>query len=163
RHHVVPRLYRRHLPAEVKDHSHHDVLLLCLACHERYESSADQLKAELGQESGVPPHGLPGERDWERGRAVKLALALVRHRGQIPPARREEMLRLLGAWLGKWPVADSDIEGVARLAGAAEAGGVEHGRHVVGQTEDVQGFVRRWREHFLHSMQPRFLPEGWDV
>jgi hypothetical protein len=50
RHHAVPSVYRRHLPPEVKDHSHHDVLLLCLACHEKYEREADRLKAELGEE-----------------------------------------------------------------------------------------------------------------
>ena len=73
RHHVVPSVYRRHLPPEVKDHSHHDVLLMCLSCHEKYEDEANQLKAELGESSGVPLHGLRGERDRERSRAVKLA------------------------------------------------------------------------------------------
>jgi hypothetical protein len=164
RHHAVPSVYRRHLPAEVKDHSHHDVLLLCLGCHEKYEAAANGLKAELGKEFGVPLHGLRGERDRERDRAVKLARALARHGGQIPPGRREEMLRLIGAWVGKWPVSDADLEGVANLA-AGGAGGaeVEHGRHVVAQTKDVQAFVRRWREHFLRTMRPQFLPEHWDV
>ena len=69
RHHVVPRVYRRHLPPEVKEHSHHDVLLLCVACHERYERAADALRAELSSECGVPPHGLRGQPDRQRGRA----------------------------------------------------------------------------------------------
>src|SRR5262249_18809287 len=124
----------------------------------------DQLKARLGEESGVPLHGLRGERDRERGRAVKLALALVRHGGQIPQARKDEMLRLVGAWLGKGPVSE---EGVAAVAGRAldpEDGQLtEHGRPVVAQTNDVQAFTRRWREHFLRTMQPRFLPAHWDV
>jgi hypothetical protein len=164
RHHAVPSVYRRHLPAEVKDHSHHDVLLLCLACHEKYEAAADRLKAELGEEFGVPLHGLPGERDRERGRAVKFALALLRHGGQIPPARKEEMLAVVATWLGKATVSAADLAGVAELASDRGGGqAVEHGQHVVARTEDVQAFVRRWREHFLRTMRPKFLPEHWDV
>jgi len=42
RHHVVPSVYRRHLPKSMKEHSHHDVVLRCLACQmRRYEREAD--------------------------------------------------------------------------------------------------------------------------
>lgn len=162
RHHVVPSVYRRHLPAEVKEHAHHDVVLLCLACHERYEREADALKAELGRECGVPPHGLRGEGDRARDRAVRFARTLRYDGGRIPLARREQMLRKIGEWLGKWPLEDADVEAVA----SAESGPkveVEHGPRVVAAAADVQAFVRRWREHFLRAMRPQFLSEHWDV
>jgi hypothetical protein len=162
RHHVVPRVYRRHLPAEWKDHSHHDVLLLCLACHEKYEDEANRLKASLGEEFGVPLHGLHGERDREQSHAAKLAYALVRYGERIPSARRDEMLRVIATWLGHWPVSQADLETVARLTATRE-GGIEHGEHVIAHTNDVQEFIRRWRAHFVRTMQPRFLPDHWDV
>jgi hypothetical protein len=31
------------------------------------------------------------------------------------------------------------------------------------QVSDVEGFVRRWRQHFVDAMQPRFLPPLWRV
>jgi len=136
---------------------------LCLACHERYEAAADQLKADLGTEHGVPLHGLRGERDRQRGRAVKLAMALLRHGAQIPPARQEEMRRLIGAWAGRWPLSDADVEAIARLGAGPDGESIEHGAHVIAQTKDVQAFIRRWREHFLRTMQPQFLPQHWDV
>ena len=163
RHHVVPSVYRRHLPIEVKDHSHHDVLLLCLACHEKYEDAANELKAEFGETFGVPLHGLRGERDQERGRAVSFARALLRHGERIPPARHEEMLRTIAEWAGKEPLTDGDIQDIARLESNADGSKIEHGEHVIAHTEDVQEFIRRWREHFLRTMQPRFLPAQWDV
>jgi hypothetical protein len=163
RHHAVPSVYRRHLPEELKDHSHHDVLLLCLACHEKYEAEADLLRVELGEEHGVPPHGLRGERDRARGKAARLASALLRHGAQIPPPRRQEMLQAVAEYAGRWPGTDADLQAVARLVAAEEAGAVEHGRHVVARTKDLQAFIRRWREHFVRTMRPRFLPEGWDV
>jgi hypothetical protein len=162
RHHVIPSVYRRHLPAAVKDHSHHDVLLLCLACHEKYEAAADQLKAELGQEVGVPLHGLRGQRDPVRGRAIKSAIALVRYGKQIPEGRKHELRRAIAEWTGTWPLA-ADVETVARLGLDEDGEAIEHGRRVVEQTADVQAFVRRWRDHFLRTMQPRFLPAHWDV
>ncbi len=163
RHHVVPRVYRRHLPVEVKDHSHHDVLLLCLACHEKYEDAANKLKAEFGEMFGVPLHGLRGERDRNRGRAVSFARALMRNGERIPAARREEMLRFIAEWTGKEPISDSDIEEIARLESAPDGSKIEHGVYVISRTQDVQEFIRRWREHFLRTMRPRFLPDQWDV
>jgi exonuclease 3'-5' domain-containing protein 2 len=163
RHHIVPSVYRRHLPAEVKEHAHHDVVLLCLACHERYEREADVLKAELGRECGVPPHGLRGERDRRQGQAVALARSLRRDGERIPAGRREEMLRVIGEWAGKWPLQEADVEAVAQLDHSPEEGAIEHGQQVVARVPDVQAFVRRWREHFLRVMQPCFLSEHWDV
>jgi hypothetical protein len=163
RHHVVPSVYRRHLPAELKDHSHHDVLLLCLACHEKYEDEANRLKADLGEAFGVPLHGLRGPRDRERSRAVSFARALLRHGERIPAARREEMLRTITAWTGKSPLSEDDLQDIARLESTPEGDKIEHGQHVIASTADVQAFIRRWREHFLRTMQPRFLPAQWDV
>ena len=30
-------------------------------------------------------------------------------------------------------------------------------------TDDWQGYVRSWRDHFVHVLSPRFLHEGWDI
>jgi hypothetical protein len=164
RHHVVPSVYRRHLPADVKDHAHHDVVLLCVGCHERYERKADELRAELGRECGVPPHGLRGEQDRRRSRAVSLARALRRDGQRIPAARRQEMLRLIGERLGKELPDDVDVEAVAGVEAASEGELLaEHGRAVVAWAGDVQAFLCRWRQHFLDTMQPRFMPDHWDV
>jgi len=53
-------VYRHHLPRPLKAHLSHDVLLLCHACHERYEQHADRLKAEIAAKMGVdqPPPSL---------------------------------------------------------------------------------------------------------
>ena len=74
-----------------------------------------------------------------------------------------ELYRAVAEWAGRWPEGDEDLRAVAALVAAEEAGAVEHGRHVVARTKDLQAFIRRWREHFLRTMQPRFLPEHWNV
>jgi len=37
-------------------------------------------------------------------------------------------------------------------------------RHVLEQTDGgLVAFERLWRQHFIESMKPRFLPKGWSV
>lgn len=54
RHHVVPMLYRQHLPESLKSHNTHDVLLLCFRCQEKASSEADRFKAEIAKRYGIP-------------------------------------------------------------------------------------------------------------
>ncbi len=51
---VVPRDYRRHFPSYLKDHLSHDVLLLCVPCHQISEIHDLQLKRKLAEQHGVP-------------------------------------------------------------------------------------------------------------
>ena len=73
------------------------------------------------------------------------------------------MHRLIGEWLKRWPLTDSDIEGVAREGAGPDGELFERGQQVIAQMEAVQAFMRRWREHFLKTMQPKFLPRHWEV
>jgi len=48
RHHVIPREYRQWFPAHMKRHNSHDIVLMCLPCHNKYElTAAAQFKREL--------------------------------------------------------------------------------------------------------------------
>lgn len=57
RHHVVPYCYRKFFPLKLKSHNFHDVLSLCVSCHEKYERSADRLKEFLANEYNAPING----------------------------------------------------------------------------------------------------------
>jgi hypothetical protein len=34
---------------------------------------------------------------------------------------------------------------------------------VVAAVVDLQAFVERWRRHFVSTLEPPFLPQGWRV
>jgi len=38
-----------------------------------------------------------------------------------------------------------------------------HGEIVIAQTESIEGFIREWRDHFVTSMRPKYLPLGWNT
>jgi len=53
RHHIVPAIYRTHLPPALKTHLPHDVVALCHSCHERYEDASQLEKAAVARDFGL--------------------------------------------------------------------------------------------------------------
>lgn len=173
RHHVVPSLYRRYMGLEIKSHSYHDVLLLCLECHENYEVEADKLKLKIAAEYGVPLsaryHIDTGEEyryDTSADTAIKAAHALLKHSEKIPASRRIELTESIVAYLGHEPsqeeISQLSKRGFPKARKSHDY--MDHGEIVVrrlGSLEAFQAFTERWREHFLLTMQPRHLPANW--
>ena len=40
---------------------------------------------------------------------------------------------------------------------------ITHGEYVVRNTADLETFTKRWRWHFLETMDPQFMPDHWDL
>jgi hypothetical protein len=162
RHHVVPDSYRRHFPGGITAHNWFDVLLLCISCHEEYEQRALDLRQQIADEHGVALNGLAPPVDNEALRAVKFASALKRHWPTIPEPRREVLLDELRRYLKKDIITEQDILATSELD-SRTGRGIPAGKIIVEQTSNLDVFVRRWREHFIATMQPRFLSRHWVV
>ncbi|KAG2495263.1 hypothetical protein HYH03_006536 [Edaphochlamys debaryana] len=54
RYRVLPACYRRAAPPALKSHRSHDVVLLCIDCHERAQKAAERLKRQVAVDYGVP-------------------------------------------------------------------------------------------------------------
>lgn len=162
RHHVVPDSYRRHFPTGMTAHNWFDVLLLCIECHEAYELRALELRQRIADEHGISLNGQPPPIDKEALRVVKVACALRRHWRTIPEPRREVLLDELRRYLKKDLITEQDILTASDLD-IRLGGGLLAGKIIIEQTSDLDAFVRRWREHFIITMQPRFLSRHWAV
>ncbi|XP_062379081.1 exonuclease 3'-5' domain-containing protein 2 isoform X4 [Sardina pilchardus] len=181
---IVPHEYRRYFPAEMKDHNCHDILLLCTACHAASCTHDGQLKQRLAQEHGAPQGCEEGVRlleDAERRRVRSAARALLTARDGLPQARRTELLLLIAAYMqqdaeltAEQPANDYEVtQDMLQKAAGLETrifneGYVPHGLKVVGAyaKSGLRGLMdleRLWRQHFLSSMRPRFLPPLWSV
>jgi len=156
RHHVVPFCYRKHLPDDIKDHSFHDILLLCITCHDNYERHAHQLKIKLGQEYGVPIDGVSDKEGHDKYKARGYAYALIRHSEEIPVERQVAMLQYIVDVMGS-----DDIESISKTY--PELNGKTQGELIVARLTDLNAFLRLWRKHFVETMNPKFLPEHWSV
>lgn len=158
KHHVVPRCFRKFFPSRYKDHCSHDIVLMCVRCHNEYEREADQLKIELAEKYGIkfPP---PWERDVDLQRAAKLARTLQRYGHRIPRARSDQLRQELDELLVKYAITEEEA-----AAWYPSDDTEDHfGRLVVERVEQIGDFCRMWREHFVVTTQPEYLPAHWHV
>jgi hypothetical protein len=176
RYSVVPHHYRRHMPEYLKSRSSHDIVLMCVSCHQIASFHADTLRAQLAQECGVPRHVSGPKEDADRKRARSYATALLSARAEnIPRTRRIEMFRTLrvfheggaGEAGGEGEeVAESILREIANLKcfhetrNEEDVGGAQASQShlIVAAQSDLHVFIRRWRSHFVESMQPQYLP-----
>lgn len=172
---IVPHEYRRHFPTEMKDHNSHDILLLCTSCHAASNVHDSFLKQQLAEEFSAPQGCEEGVRifeDSDRRKVRSAARALLTAGEGLPEQRREELQALIKSFLNL-----NDEEGATEEA-LQQAANLEtkilneayvpHGLKVV-QAHAEQGLrglmvlERRWRQHFLTTMQPRHLPPLWSI
>lgn len=162
RHHVVPYGFRKFFPLELKEHMLHDVLPMCVDCHEEYELIAFELKKELSKKYNVPMIGKNYHTDKSLYSIRGAASALLKH-AQIPEFRREILKNKLRAYYNKNDITLEDIQKAAVVNPMIQTSEfVPFGKHIVDQF-DLQEFVVMWRQHFLDNMKPQYMPEFWDV
>lgn len=98
----MPHEYRRHFPAEMKDHNSHDILLLCTSCHAASNVHDGVLKQQLAEEFGAPQGCEDGVRqleDPERRRVRSAARALLNAGDCLPRQRREGLNTIVRNYL----------------------------------------------------------------
>lgn len=161
-HHILPNCYRKFFPRTSQDLGRwmYDVLLLSTDCHHRYELRAEELKEDISREYGIPSAGY-SSLTLEQIRVMKAAAALYRHGNEMPAPKKQEFANIVARYLGR---SSADHEELRRIwktihysAKHTPAG------HIIAQRiADIDAFAIRWRRHFLKTMNPQFLPEGWN-
>jgi len=171
---VVPHEYRKYFPAVMKDHQSHDVLLMCVRCHQVSNLHDSRLRQQLADECGAPLGASSCTKVWEnsdlkRIRSAGRAIQANRKRGAIPPERLTELLLVLKTHYDVEDVTDLMVDEAADID-CLEVNGdyTPHSRAVVQHHMTTEGlslikFESRWRQHFVDNMKPRFLPDLWSV
>lgn len=161
KHHVVPYCYRKHMPSNLKDNNYFDVLPLCTSCHVKYEKIAQNKKQELSTRYQAPIDGL---NNWMTYRPYKHARTLYKYWDSIPENRRKEMRNIISKELGKESISDEDLKKYATITSQESIPEYKsHGEIVVFQIESFQEFFEEWRSHFVSTMQPKHLPNNWEI
>jgi len=172
RHYVVPYAYRRLLPARFKTHHSHDVVLVCaecqLVCDQESHRRMKQLEESYRRYEPEPQYTLDPRLHGIRSKA----LALLNWKHKIPPDTitvYEQMVR------EHLQVTDSSVQLTPlQLQSAIDVDHrIENPRFVPGpklivgrlggDEEKIASFVKSWRKHFVETIQPRHLPEGWSI
>jgi hypothetical protein len=163
RHHVVPYGFRKFFPLELKEHMLHDILPLCVECHEAYEHSASTLKKELSVKYNMPLTG--------KGCYTNKSLYSIRGAGKalkyawdkIPASRREVLLNKLRSYYNKQDITLEDIEKASKVEAQTQTPEyIPFAKYVVDNC-NIQEFVVMWRKHFIETLKPQYLPDFWDI
>lgn len=161
KHHIVPHQYRKHFPEELKSHNHFDILPVCIRHHEEYEREAERLNNTLATEAGIVRMSnkrLPEDLKAERMNAV---LSTLENRwDEIPDQRRNKLLREIREYFG---VTDISRESLLSLKQdlIKIAPNIHPSYAIIAKQKDLCLFIVRWRKHFVDSMNPQYLPDGW--
>jgi cation-transporting P-type ATPase D len=122
RYRIIPSCYRMHFPEHLKSHRSHDIVLLCVDCHEIAHSAAEKYKRRLAQEFGIPLFvqkivnsgdaslitDASLSEDKLNGTGVSplllrtAAMALLRHGSNMPLKRREELMQVIASFYCLW-------------------------------------------------------------
>lgn len=163
RHHVIPHCFVRFLPEYAKKHNSHDIVPVCLRCHEKYELSTYSKRLEIAEAYNVPIHGLGQEEaaKWKRVRAI--SNSLIEHRDKMPAPRQLYLEQQLEEMLEYKPTFEQMRE-LAKIRPMLMTTTCKTmGQVVMEQVADFNAFAKLWRQHFLDTMKPQYMPGHWRV
>uniref|UniRef100_A0A7N0TFL9 HRDC domain-containing protein n=1 Tax=Kalanchoe fedtschenkoi TaxID=63787 RepID=A0A7N0TFL9_KALFE len=128
RYRIIPSCYRIHFPEHLKSHRSHDIVLLCVDCHEIAHAAAEKYKRRIAVELGIPlfiqkvVDSIPSEValgsstsrvDQEGVSPLQLrtaAMALLRHGPSMPSKRRDELIQTVMKYYGGRVITEEDLE-----------------------------------------------------
>ncbi|KAK4741810.1 hypothetical protein SAY87_025398 [Trapa incisa] len=130
RYRIIPSCYRMHFPEHLKSHRSHDIVLLCVDCHEVAHAAAEKYKRQVAEEFDIPlfirniaestnvrdaAEASEMGIDFEEAGVSPLelrtaAMALIRHGQKMPPSRREELYQIVMRFYGGREINNEDLE-----------------------------------------------------
>lgn len=165
---IVPHGFKKHFEEILKSRDSHDIILLCQKCLEKANLGSSRLKETLSKELQIPLEGIGAKFDLDKDLAkVKMAASALKLSQNLPQSRREELESILKKHLGKETITVEDIESLASTSvKSARSDFIPFEQAVVERIKKegkVVEFVRRWRENFVKTMKPKFLPKYWSI
>lgn len=186
KHHVIPSLYRQFMPEVYKSNNHHDVVIICTDHHEYYERTYSNFyRDELSELYNVPTVNELINSKTQIYKNHKLiinkATSLMKYNANMD---FDKIVKLSTEIIKNTPVlknhkenflTESELKRVIRFHRKALKSlgdeldnyiGIKHAKKIVEKCM-VDGtlyeFIVNWRRNFVENMNPKFLPEGWDM
>lgn len=190
RHHIVPYCYRTFFPEKYKSKNHHDVVLINHQHHSDYEHEATKFKDEIAkiygvktiEELNVEYTGMLRETGKDNGILLNTFHSIFRGYGRISDELVIEKLHFIAEntnipyeTLVKYNYMQlyKIFQYIKEIHGteihefkSANRKFYDHGYYVMQKLDTeakISEFVKLWRNHFIDTMQPLFMPEGWSV
>lgn len=170
KHHVVPYEFRKRFPMNFKSHSSHDIVFLCVDCHEKYNKSYSKFRKKIIKKI-MPQYPDHAESIANiRSMALSAAGTLFGYRDNIPEHRIKTLEDRIKAYTRKEEITQRMIY---RLFNISRKISKRTKRIFDKKTDELfniainkygpENISKIWRNHFIKTMNPKHLPIGWDV
>lgn len=163
RHHIIPYSFIRYMNLECKVDIIRDIFPCCEECHNDYEKKSTKKREQLAKLFGIPLNGIDPEIMRKVRKATGAAVALYKHKKDIPLSRQNELIDILKKYLEKEEITDADIDTLANHKITNMEEYVCFSEYVANNITDYNDFARDWREHFVQTMNPKYMPKAWKV
>lgn len=163
RHHIVPYCFIKHMEIEYKIDVLRDIFPLCQPCHTNYERQSQEKKDQMANKLGTSIHGVDKDRFREFWKATGAANTLLYHGEKIPEERKAVMTSLVKDFIGKDEVTNEDLKRVRKLRLEDSDSYQNFFKKIVENMGAYDDFAKDWREHFVATMKPKYMPEHWKV
>lgn len=144
KHHVVPHCFRKHFPENIKSRSSHDVVIVCVDCHQIYEKPALELKKQLASQHNIDLNHQKNDVNFNIKKAKNYVRSIISHGKNIPNERKEKINKIITLLLGKEMTYQEVLEITESIEEIKDFSEV-----VVSKCEDLKEFIKMWREHFV--------------
>ncbi|GBP66293.1 Exonuclease 3'-5' domain-containing protein 2 [Eumeta japonica] len=167
---VVPREYRKYFPEIMKEHSSHDVVLLCVECHRRSNIADQAVRIQLAVNCGakISASSVNGRyienTDLKKLRSAALALLVHSKKYALPEARRHELEAVIFQHFPEVSqITDELLNDISNSQiryenPEYESYGLKVVKHYLEKEGGLLKLEQLWREHFLKAMKPQHLP-----
>jgi len=190
RHHIVPYCYRTYFPEQYKSKNHHDVVLINHERHSEYEQEATKYKdviAEMFDVKTITESNMEYTfklREIGRDNAILLNTihSIFKTYGKVSQEIKLDKLKRIadGTGLPYETICSYNYIQLYKMylllrdehlkeQSEFKLGNrikYDHGYHVVQKLdteEKIMSFVKLWRNHFIETTNPQFMPTGWSV
>lgn len=154
----------------MKEHTSHDVLLLCVHCHQISNMADLNLRLELSKLCDAPLSSQDGgAREFylpNKANLRKAARALHCSGAKLPPLRKKELEEnFLKHFPENTEITNELLKRSCEIqVSILNENYLSHGQKVVQYFQNnLIELERIWRQHFLDTMTPKHLPELWSV
>lgn len=157
RHHVVPSRFRRFFPNNLKNNNHRYVVFLCTDCHNEYGYHENELNDVLAQELGVKTLKQCNDEIYIEKRIITGIADTILFKEGIPA---ERIITLMDEFATRTGMAatEENLKKVCRKKYEPVSEQNNFGKLVVDNVKNIYAFQQRWLEHFVYTMEPKYLP-----
>lgn len=190
RHHIVPYCYRTFFDEKYKSKNHHDVVLINHDEHQKYENEANKFKKEIADKYGVKTiselnqeytillrneskkysiilstlKSIFKSHDKMKNEIKLQKLKLLSEKTEIPynTIINYNYIQLYKLYL----LIKKQQKNELKIFKDKHKKNYEHGYLIVQKLnteEKIKNFVMLWRNHFIKTTKPKYMPYGWSV